>query len=81
MGHSPFTPKTPPAGEGPRPLATPREVSVYLQKPVKTLAQWRYLGIGPAYTRQGRDVRYDWEDVFAWVRGTRIDTGDTDPAA
>jgi hypothetical protein len=66
----------------PRPLATPQEVATYLRKPAKTLTEWRYRGVGPAYTRQGRDVRYDWEDVFAWVAQQRHETvGDPRPAA
>jgi hypothetical protein len=48
------------------PLATPPEVAEYLQKPVATLAQWRYLGKGPRYSRIGRDIRYSWDDVDTW---------------
>ena len=52
----------------PERLATPDEVADYLQKPVKTLAQWRSRGIGPKYTKPGgHDVRYDWADVLEWV--------------
>ncbi|HZR53646.1 MAG TPA: helix-turn-helix domain-containing protein [Streptosporangiaceae bacterium] len=58
----------------PRPLATPSEVAAYLRKPVKTLTEWRYRGIGPAYTRSGRDVRYVWDDVLAWVAQQRRET-------
>jgi hypothetical protein len=65
----------------PRPLGTPQQVAAYLQKPVKTLAEWRYRGIGPAYTRSGRDVRYDWDDVLAWVASQRRETADTPPTA
>jgi hypothetical protein len=65
----------------PQPLATPQEVATYLQKPVKTLAEWRYRGIGPAYSRSGRDVRYDWDDVLAWVAAQRRETADSPPAA
>jgi hypothetical protein len=49
------------------PLAKPGEVADYLQKPEKTLAEWRYRGIGPKYRTVGRDVRYDWADVDAWL--------------
>ena len=51
-----------------RALATPPDVAEYLQKPVATLAQWRYLGKGPRYTVLGRTVRYSWDDVEAWLR-------------
>ncbi|MFC0527828.1 helix-turn-helix domain-containing protein [Phytohabitans kaempferiae] len=49
-----------------RPLATPAEVAEHLQKPVRTLEQWRYLGIGPSFIRVGRDVRYRWRDIERW---------------
>lgn len=58
----------------PRPLATPQEVADYLRKPVKTLTEWRYRGIGPAYHRAGCDVRYDWDDVLGWVASQRHET-------
>jgi Helix-turn-helix domain len=68
--------------EAPSALAKPQEVADYLRKPVKTLAQWRYRGIGPAYHRSGRDVRYAWSDVLDWVARQRRETaGDTPPAA
>jgi Helix-turn-helix domain len=49
------------------PLAKPGEVAAYLQKPEKTLAEWRSRGIGPRYHTVGRDVRYRWEDVDDWL--------------
>ena len=48
-------------------LATPEEVADYLRKPAKTLTNWRSQGIGPKYRKIGRDVRYDWKDVLAWI--------------
>ena len=70
------------AARPPRPLATPKEVADYLRKPVKTLSEWRCRGIGPAYHRSGRDVRYDWDDVLAWVAQQRRETaGGPRPAA
>jgi excisionase family DNA binding protein len=50
----------------PRPLATPAELSEYLQIPERTLVDWRRRGIGP-YRRIGRHVRYPWPGVDAWV--------------
>ena len=35
--------------------------------PVATLAQWRWRGVGPAYLKLGRHVRYDWADVEQWL--------------
>lgn len=48
-------------------LAEPKQVANYLQVPVKTLAQWRYLGTGPRFVRIGRFVRYRWADVEKWL--------------
>lgn len=58
------------------PLATPGEVASYLQKPEKTLAEWRYRGIGPRYLSVGRDVRYRWPDVEEWLAQQESGTGD-----
>lgn len=57
----------------PLPLATPQEVADFLRKPVKTLTEWRYRGIGPSYITVGRDVRYRWSDVDEWLTGRQID--------
>jgi len=71
-----------PRSRPPQALATPQEVADYLRKPVKTLTEWRYRSIGPAYHRSGRDVRYDWDDVFQWLAEQRRETTDTPrPAA
>ena len=48
-------------------LMTPLDVSRYLGVPPGTLANWRYLGRGPAFLRVGRHVRYRDADVTAWV--------------
>lgn len=49
-------------------LATPDQVADYLQKPPKTLAEWRSRGTGPKYFKlHGRNIRYDWADVRAWL--------------
>ena len=55
------------------PLAKPVEVADFLQKPEKTLAEWRYRGIGPRYLTIGRDVRYRWTDVEEWLAGQQIE--------
>ncbi|MEU8656280.1 helix-turn-helix transcriptional regulator [Actinoplanes philippinensis] len=49
------------------PLAKPVEVATYIGKPPRTLEQWRYLGVGPKFVKVGRDVRYRWADVDAWL--------------
>lgn len=50
-----------------RNLADTEEVAEYMSKPPRTLEQWRYRGVGPRYLKVGRDVRYRWEDVDAWL--------------
>lgn len=48
-------------------LITPPELAELTGVPERTLAQWRYLGNGPAYVKVGRHVRYRPEDVQAWL--------------
>lgn len=49
-------------------LATPQEVADHLRKAVRTLEQWRYLGIGPRYVKPtAKSVLYRWSDVDAWI--------------
>ncbi|PRY00700.1 helix-turn-helix transcriptional regulator [Allonocardiopsis opalescens] len=50
-----------------RNLGTPPEVARHLGIPEKTLAQWRYLGKGPKWSKVGRHVRYRWSDVERWL--------------
>jgi len=54
-------------------LMTPLDVSRYLGVPPGTLANWRYLGRGPAFLRVGRHVRYRTADVAAWVESQLTD--------
>ncbi len=48
-------------------LITPTELSAFLQVPVGTLRQWRYLGTGPRPLRLGRQVRYEAAEVRRWI--------------
>ncbi|MEU4964342.1 MULTISPECIES: helix-turn-helix transcriptional regulator [Streptomyces] len=48
-------------------LATSAEVADYLGIPEKTIAQWRYLRIGPKSIKVGRYTRYRWSDVDHWL--------------
>lgn len=41
-----------------------------------TLRRWRYTGTGPAYVKVGGRIRYDSEDITAYLAARR-----TDPAA
>jgi predicted site-specific integrase-resolvase len=50
-------------------LMDPGELASDLKIPEATLAQWRYRGIGPAFLKVGRHVRYRAEDVADWLNG------------
>jgi excisionase family DNA binding protein len=49
------------------PLWTVRDVSDYLRVPVQTLYSWRMQGYGPRARRMGKHLRYQPEDVIAWL--------------
>ena len=51
-----------------QPLWTVEDVSAYLGVPVETLYRWRKVRYGPRAARVGRHLRYDPEDVRAWLR-------------
>lgn len=55
---------------------TPAELSAEVKIPERTLAQWRYLGRGPAYLKLGGHIRYPRSAVSAWrsicERGTDV---------
>lgn len=45
---------------------SPAELADRWGVPITTLAQWRYVGKGPAYLKLGGAVRYRLEDVEAY---------------
>lgn len=49
------------------PLLSTADVAHLLDVPVKTLAVWRYKGLGPHGFRVGKYVRYRPEDVRRWL--------------
>jgi excisionase family DNA binding protein len=48
-------------------LLTTRELAAELGKPYRTLDQWRWRGLGPAYIKFGNTIRYRRSDVEAWL--------------
>jgi predicted DNA-binding transcriptional regulator AlpA len=52
-----------------RVLWSSEETAEFLGVPVATLYQWRYLRKGPRAYRVGRWLRYDPDDVRAWLIG------------
>ena len=51
------------------PRWTVEDVAAYLRVPVETLYTWRKRRYGPKAARVGRHLRYDPDDVRAWLRG------------
>lgn len=50
---------------------TPSQLADYLGVPEHTLAQWRSRKEGPPYLKVGALVRYDSDDIEAWLAETR----------
>jgi excisionase family DNA binding protein len=56
---------------------TPTEAAERLKVAEKTLANWRAQGVGPAFVRVGRIVRYTDEDLASWLKSkARTSTAD-----
>lgn len=55
-------------------LMTPQEVARRLRVDTKTLANWRYLGRGPAYMKDGGVVRYPVEALDAYLSQRTVHT-------
>lgn len=47
--------------------ATPAEAAAHLRRSVKTLRNWRSMGIGPRWNGEGHGVRYRWADLEVWL--------------
>ncbi|WP_082737934.1 MULTISPECIES: helix-turn-helix domain-containing protein [unclassified Sphingomonas] len=50
-------------------LLTTKDAAAYLNIKPETLTKWRWAGTGPKYYRVGGAVRYDKNDVDAFLRG------------
>ncbi|MFE5484530.1 helix-turn-helix transcriptional regulator [Streptomyces sp. NPDC056527] len=46
---------------------TPADVAELLGVPIETIYQWRRKRVGPRGFRVGRHVRFDPNDIRAWV--------------
>jgi hypothetical protein len=56
-------------------LLTPEQVADLLQRPIRTLAQWRYRREGPPYLKVGGSIRYRTVDVERWLDAQRVAPG------
>ena len=55
-------------------LLTPKELAEILGVSTETLAQNRYLGQGVPYIKVGKRVRYQLNDVIAYLEANRTST-------
>lgn len=53
---------------------TTAEVAELTGIPEATLRFWRWQGTGPVSYRLGRAVRYDLDDVHAWMAASKSET-------
>jgi len=51
---------------------TPAEAAAVLSVPTATLAQWRYRGEGPAYSKIGSVIRYRRDALDAWLTAAEV---------
>lgn len=58
---------------------TPREVEAEYGFKVQTLAQWRWMGLGPAYLKQtpgkGGRIKYKRASIQKWLDEHTVHTG------
>jgi hypothetical protein len=52
------------------------EAARIIDVPPRTLTSWRLSDRGPAFIRIGKRVKYDLEDVYAFIESQRRQTSD-----
>jgi excisionase family DNA binding protein len=50
---------------------TAREVAELLRLPLRTVEDWRLTHSGPPYVKLGRHIRYERDELHAWIRRCR----------
>jgi len=60
-------------------LLLPKEAAAFLKCKPETLRAWRKRGLGPAYTKIGRLVRYGFADLLNWARIRRVEPANQIP--
>lgn len=53
-------------------LLSNREAARFLGLSPDTLPRWRWSGIGPAYLKIGRSIKYRIGDLEAFLEGSRV---------
>jgi len=51
---------------------TEAELSEMIAVPRSTLRYWRFIGVGPKYTKFGRSVRYPIQAVEEYIRSSMV---------
>lgn len=54
------------------PLLAEAQAARLLNLSGRTLQAWRMKGIGPAFVRTGRAIRYRREDLLAWIAANTV---------
>jgi excisionase family DNA binding protein len=65
-------------------LLTTEQAASFLNRPQRTLEDWRYTGSGPPFVKMGRAVRYRASDLLEWVDDRVVEStteADVDGAA
>lgn len=57
-----------------RDILTPAEVADWLGVTVQTLNTWRYTRTGPNFTKLGRMIRYERDQVEKFIAAGRVQT-------
>jgi hypothetical protein len=63
-----------PTEQAPTDRVSTEHAARYLGLSPRTLHNWRWMGIGPAYVKMGRAVRYDRRTLDAWMAGRTYDS-------
>ena len=58
----------------PSPLLKRAAAAAYLRMAPGTMDKWRVDGIGPAYVKCGRSVRYRLDVLDAWLAANTVET-------
>ena len=58
-------------------LMTALQVAERLQVPIATVHNWRYRSIGPKGFRVGKHLRFDRNEVEAWITEQKANEGES----
>lgn len=64
----------------PEPLLVEVQAAKLLNVSIRTLQAWRCRGMGPAFIRVGRAIRYRHSDLISWLQSNRVTPSVPTPA-